>query len=108
MELLGVRFGGGSSVKASALLPYNNNAHPRILLKVFWITVFPRGVRYKLYKISVVQGGSNDKLRSLCVARLIFVIAPIFLLFTLLMNVWHAFGALVGVHEEATMLRARR
>jgi len=33
---------GGSviSVNARAVLPYSNNAHPRILLIVFWSTVF--------------------------------------------------------------------
>jgi hypothetical protein len=28
------------SVKARAVLPYSKSAHPRILLKVFWSTVF--------------------------------------------------------------------
>ena len=40
MVLLGDSSGGGISVKARAVLPYDNNAHPRILLRVFWSTVF--------------------------------------------------------------------
>jgi len=31
---------GVISVNARAVLPYNNNAHPKILLRVFWSTVF--------------------------------------------------------------------
>jgi len=39
--LLGASSGGiVISVNARAVLPYDNNAHPRILLRVFWSTVF--------------------------------------------------------------------
>jgi len=41
-ESVMVLLGGSSwiSVKARAVLPYDNNAHPRILPRVFWSTVF--------------------------------------------------------------------
>jgi hypothetical protein len=42
MVVLGVNCSCGIviSVNARAELPYNNNAHPRILPRVFWSTVF--------------------------------------------------------------------
>jgi hypothetical protein len=41
MVLLGVSSGGiVINVNASAVLPYDSKAHPRILLRVFWSTVF--------------------------------------------------------------------
>jgi hypothetical protein len=41
MVVLGINCSCGRiSVNARAVLPYDNNAHPRILPRVFWSTVF--------------------------------------------------------------------
>jgi hypothetical protein len=49
-------------VKARAALPYDNNAHPRILRRVFWSTVFSPMMDTAPYcKIRIMQGRGNDK-----------------------------------------------
>src|SRR6266853_4572229 len=40
---LGINCSCGISVNATAVLPYDNNAHARILLRVFWSTQFSPG-----------------------------------------------------------------
>jgi len=41
------------------VLPYDNNAHPRILLRVFLTTAFSLGSSYR--EIRIMQGRDNDK-----------------------------------------------
>src|SRR6267154_4967866 len=49
------------SVNARAVPPYDNNAHPRILPRVFWSTVFSLVADTVPYReISIMQGRDND------------------------------------------------
>ena len=60
--LLGLFSGSSISVKARAVLPYDNNAHPRILQRVFWSTVFSPMMDTAPYReIRIMQGRGNDK-----------------------------------------------
>src|SRR6266853_6240406 len=43
MVALGISCSCGISVNATAVLPYDSNAHARIRLRVFWSTVFSPG-----------------------------------------------------------------
>src|SRR5574341_1479755 len=50
------------NVKARAVLPYDNNAHPRILVRVFWSTVvlpIVDVVPYRKVRIVQVRDGDN-------------------------------------------------
>src|SRR6266850_8325978 len=49
------------SVNARAVLPYDNNAHPRILPRVFWSTVFSLVDTVPCREIRIMQGRDNDK-----------------------------------------------
>src|SRR5262245_24973638 len=62
MVLLGARSSCSViSVKARAVLPYDSNAHPRILLSVFLSTVFSLVDTVPYRKIRIMQGRDNDK-----------------------------------------------
>ena len=63
MSLLGDRSGGRISVKARAVLPYANNAHPRILLRVFWSTLFSLVDTVPYREIRIMQPRDNDNMK---------------------------------------------
>jgi hypothetical protein len=65
--LLGLFSGSSISVKASAVLPYdNNNPHPRILLRAFWSTAFSEMADAVPYReIRILQGWDNDNIKPL-------------------------------------------
>jgi len=54
---------GTISVKASAAPPYNNNAHPRILPKVFWSTAFSLWDKVPYGEIRIKQARDNDNMK---------------------------------------------
>jgi hypothetical protein len=56
-------FGISISVKARAALPYDNNAHPRILPRVFWSTVLSLVDTVPYREISIMQGRDNDNMK---------------------------------------------
>jgi hypothetical protein len=53
------------SVKAKAVLPYSSNAHPRILPRVFWSTVFSLVDTVSYGEISIKQGRGNNNMKPL-------------------------------------------
>src|SRR5882672_9454525 len=59
MVVLGVS-SGGISVNARAVLPYDSSAHPRILPRVFWSTVFSLVDTVPYREIRIMQGRDND------------------------------------------------
>jgi hypothetical protein len=65
MAVLGLNSSGSViSVNARAVLPYKNNTHPRILLRVLWSTVFSLVADTVPYReISIMQGRDDDKVK---------------------------------------------
>jgi len=65
MAVLGLNSSGSViSVNARAVLPYKNNAHPRILLRVLWSTLFSLVADTVPYReISIMQGRDDDKVK---------------------------------------------
>jgi hypothetical protein len=51
------------SVNARAVLPYDNNAHPRILRSVFWSTVFSLVDTVAYREIRIMQGRDIDNMK---------------------------------------------
>jgi hypothetical protein len=51
------------SVNARAVLPYDNNAHPRILRRVFWSTVFSLVDTVPYREIRIMQASDNDNMK---------------------------------------------
>jgi hypothetical protein len=45
------------------VLPYKNNAHPRILLRVLWSTLFSLVGTVPYREIRIRQGSDNDKMK---------------------------------------------
>src|SRR5258706_1643470 len=60
MVVLGVTSSCEISVNARAAPPYDNSAHPRILPRVFWSTVFSLVNMVPYDEISIMQGRDND------------------------------------------------
>src|SRR5260221_1194116 len=55
---------GVISVNARAAPPYDNNAHPRILLRAFWSTVFSLVDTVPYREIRITQGRDNANMKS--------------------------------------------